>query len=426
MDKKIKKNRKDLNLTKLIFIGLISGAILGIILNTLGPSHWRDDIVIDGVFHILGTGFIRAMQMLVVPLVFASLVSGSMSMGDTKKLGSIGIRTVLFYLLTTALAIAIAITLAVLIKPGLGMDLSVADSQSFDAAAIENADVSMVETLLNIIPTNPVGGMAEGNMLQIIFFAIVLGLVLANMGSNASYLANLFTEFNDAMMKMTMGVMKFAPIGVFALVAKTFSQLGFDAILSMLTYMGTVILALIVQLFIVYMILLAVLGRVNPLKFIRKMLPVMSFAFSTASSSATVPLSIKNLEDMGVDKRISSFTIPLGATVNMDGTAIMQGVAVIFVAHAYGISLGFNDYLTVIIAATLASVGTAGIPSVGLITLSMVFNSVGLPVEGIAMIMGIDRLLDMARTAVNVTGDATCTVILSRQSKMINMERFNE
>ena len=227
------------------------------------------------------------------------------------------------------------------------------------------------------------------------------------------------------MMEMTTMVMKVAPIGVFCLIAKTFAGIGFNAFLPMLKYMAAVFLALGIQCFVVYQGMLKGFTGLSPITFIKKFLPVMGFAFSTATSNATIPLSIETLErEMGVSRKISSFTIPLGATINMDGTAIMQGVAVVFAAQAFGIPLGIPDYVTVIATATLASIGTAGVPGVGLITLSMVFNSVGLPIEGIALIMGIDRILDMARTAVNITGDAVCTTIVASQDKAVNRQVF--
>ena len=245
------------------------------------------------------------------------------------------------------------------------------------------------------------------------------------MGSKASTVSNFFSQFNDLMMEMTMAVMTIAPIGVFCLIAKTFSEIGFSAFLPMLKYMGAVILALAIQCFGSYQALLFVFTRLNPIRFIRKFVPVMMFAFTTATSNATIPMSIDTLnKKMGVSKKISSFTIPLGATVNMDGTSIMQGVAVIFIAQAYGIALTPSDMLTVIATATIASIGTAGVPSVGLVTLSMVLTSVGLPTEGIALIMGIDRILDMMRTAVNITGDAICTTIVAHQNKMLDRSVF--
>lgn len=421
-----KKERKKLSLTTRIFIALIVGAVVGIIIRYLIPAGYiRDDIVVNGIFTVLGQGFIRLMQMLVVPLVFCSLVTGAMSIGDTEKLGRVGVKTVAFYICTTALAVAIALTVANIVRPGVGMGMTVQDAGAVMQGAEEAP--SVVDMLLGIIPTNPIQALAEGNMLQIILFALLVGVLLANMGERGAKLQVLFTEGNDLMMDMTLAVMKFAPIGIFCLIAKTFSEIGFEAFAPMLKYIFSVVLALILQLLIVYMGMLFIFARVNPFKFLKNFAPVMGFAFSTASSNATIPTSINTLEKLGVSKKISSFTVPLGATINMDGTAIMQGVAVVFVAFAYGIDLSLADFATVILTATLASVGTAGIPSVGLITLSMVFTSVGLPVEGIAMIMGIDRILDMCRTAVNVTGDATVTVIMAKQEgeEMFNKERYN-
>lgn len=419
------KQKKKMGLTTQIFIGLFLGLLVGIVFNLFVPSSYiKDTILVNGVFDVLGQGFIRLMQMLVVPLVFFSLVTGAMSMGDTKKLGKIGVKTLVFYLFTTALAITLALLLASFIKPGVGIDLSkVSQAVQADPAKA----VSIKDTVLNLIPTNPIQAMAEGNMLQIIFFALLVGIILANLGEKAHNVANIFEEFNDIMMDMTMIVMKFAPIGVFALITKTFATLGLSAIFSMLKYMLTVVLGLILQLFLVYMVLLTIFAKANPFKFLKKFFPVLGFAFSTSSSNATVPMNINKLEELGVSRKISSFTIPLGATINMDGTAIMQGVAVVFAANAYGMQLTPQNFLTVIAAATLASVGTAGIPSVGLITLSMVFNSIGLPISAIAMIMGIDRILDMIRTAINITGDAVCTVIVANSSgeEYFDRKKFN-
>ena len=360
--------------------------------------------------------------MLVVPLVFFSIADGCRNMGDTKTLGKVGVRIVMFYILTTALAILIALSLSSLIGPGKGMNMSIG-SNEFSVETTEHT--SMKDTILNMIPTNPIGALAEGDMLQIIIFAVIVGLLIAGMEDRMQTLGNIITEMNELMMSMTMAVMKLAPIGVFFLISRTFANLGYDVIISMLSYMVSVVLGLGFQLMIVYMLFLALFVRVNPFNFLKRFFPVMTFGFSTASSNATVPVNIQTLEDIGVDKKISSFTIPLGATINMDGTAIMQGVAVVFISNAYNIDLDLTDYLTVIMTATIASVGTAGIPSVGLVTLSMVLSSVGLPVEGIAMIMGIDRILDMARTAVNLTGDAAGTIIVANSVGSFDKEKFN-
>lgn len=419
----LKKEKKQLGLTTKIFIALLLGAILGIVLYNFPSSLIRDEIVINGILYVVGQGFIKLMKMLVVPLVFCSLVCGSMAIGDTKKLGSVGVRTIIFYLFTTALAVTVALLISNLINPGTGLDMSTIQANVTSVDSVEST--SLVETILNIIPDNPINSLASGNMLQIIIFALLVGIILAKLGEKTEVVGNFFSQFNDIMMEMTMMVMTIAPFGVFCLIARTFAGIGFDAFLPLGKYMLGVLLALAWQCFFVYLGLLKLFTGLNPIKFIKNFFPVMAFAFSTATSTATIPLSIDTLaKKIGVSKRISSFTIPLGATINMDGTAIMQGVAVVFAAQAFGIVLNFADYVTVIGIATLASIGTAGIPSVGLVTLTMVFNSVGLPVEAIGMIMGIDRILDMTRTAVNITGDAVCTTIVAHQNKALDKNVF--
>ena len=420
-----KKTKKSMGLSTKIFVSLLVGALLGVGIHYFLPEGYvRDTIIIEGVFYVVGQGFIRLMQMLVVPLVFCSLVCGSMAIGDTKTLGKVGVKTVLFYLFTTALAVSIALSVAYLIRPGIGLDM---DAVQTSEVTTTTEGTSLVDTILNIIPKNPISSMASGDMLPIIVFALFVGIMLAKLGSKVSTVANFFSEFNDVMMEMTMAIMKIAPIGVFCLIARTFANLGFSAFKPMIKYMGSVTFALIIQCFVVYQVLLFIFTRLNPMKFVKKFAPVMGFAFSTATSNATIPMSIDTLhKKMGVSKQISSFTIPLGATVNMDGTSIMQGVAVVFIAQAYGINLTPANLATVVVTATLASIGTAGVPSVGLVTLSMVLASVGLPIEGIALIMGIDRILDMMRTAVNITGDAVCTTIIAHQEKGLDREGFNK
>ena len=406
------KTKKKIGLSTQIFIALLIGALFGVVIHYWIPSSYiKDTVIVEGVLYVVGQGFIRLMQMLVVPLVFCSLICGSMAIGDTKTLGKVGVKTIGFYLVTTALAVCVALGSALLINPGRGLDMDAVQKGTVSSAT---EATSLVDTLLNIIPKNPIQSMANGDMLPIIVFALFVGIMLAKLGTRGSVVANFFSQFNDVMMEMTMAIMKVAPIGVFCLIARTFATVGFSAFAPMLKYMGNVTLALAIQCLIVYQILLFVFTRLNPLKFIKEFLPVMGFAFSTATSNATIPMSIDTLsKKMGVSKQISSFTIPLGATINMDGTSIMQGVAVVFIAQAYGIPLTMGNLATVVVTATLASIGTAGVPSVGLVTLAMVLNSVGLPTEGIALIMGIDRILDMARTTVNITGDAACSVCVN-------------
>ena len=419
------KTKKKIGLSTQIFIALLIGALFGVVIHYWIPSSYiKDTVIVEGVLYVVGQGFIRLMQMLVVPLVFCSLICGSMAIGDTKTLGKVGVKTIGFYLVTTALAVCVALGSALLINPGRGLDMDAVQKGTVSSAT---EATSLVDTLLNIIPKNPVQSMANGDMLPIIVFALFVGIMLAKLGTRGSVVANFFSQFNDVMMEMTMAIMKIAPIGVFCLIARTFATVGFSAFAPMLKYMGNVTLALAIQCLVVYQILLFVVTRLNPFKFIKKFLPVMGFAFSTATSNATIPMSIDTLsKKMGVSKQISSFTIPLGATINMDGTSIMQGVAVVFIAQAYGIPLTMGNLATVVVTATLASIGTAGVPSVGLVTLAMVLNSVGLPTEGIALIMGIDRILDMIRTAVNITGDAVCTTIVCHQEGSLNREVFNK
>lgn len=423
------KGKKKMGLTTMIFISLILGAVVGAIINTwFMDINVVKNVIVEGVFYVIGQGFISLMKMLVVPLVFFSIICGAAAIGDTKTLGSVGVRTIIFYLFTTMMAVAIALCMARLINPGIGLDMSAVENVSTTVSSSSTkTDMSIVDTILNIIPTNPVAALANGEMLQIIVFALLVGVILAKLKEKAQLVMNFCMQCNDIMMEMTMMIMKVAPIGVFCLIGRTFSELGFSAMVPMFKYMITVVAGLGVQCFVVYMILLKVFTGLNPFKFAKKFFPVQAFAFSTATSNATIPLNIDTLADkIGVSRKISSFTIPLGATINMDGTSIMQGVAVVFVAQAFGIHLSPADYMTVIVTATLASIGTAGVPSVGLITLAMVFDSVGLPVSGIGLIMGIDRILDMLRTAVNITGDAVCTTIVAKQNNALDVEVFNK
>jgi len=411
---------KKISLGNWILIGMILGFIVGLILNFWVKDPFIKDIVlIDNVFYIGGTVFIKLMKMLVVPLVFCSIVVGVASISDIRKICKIGGTTILIYLLTTALAITIALLIAGIIKPGEGLNMAGL------AQANLTATQSMADTLINIIPDNPINSLAAGDMLPVIIFGVLIGIILAKLREETKTVNKLFEEGNTIMMEMTSIVMKFAPIGVFCLMAKTFAGLGFGGLMPLLKYIGCVLLGLAIQAFIVYPSIMVILTRLNPIKFFKRFISVMFFAFSSSTSNATIPLNMEKLSEMGVSRDISSFTIPLGATINMDGTAIMQGCAVMFAAQAYGIDLGTSALITVVFTAVMASVGTAGVPSVGLITLNMVFNSVGLPVDAIGIIMGIDHLLDMFRTAVNVTGDAICTLIVSFRSKALDLDVFN-
>ncbi len=361
----------------------------------------------------LGQLFLKLITMLVVPLVFFSIVLGTAGVGDPKKLGRIGSRTVIFFLVTTAIALIIALSLASVIQPG-QPGLMSEEEQEYSP----NEAPPVMETFLNMIPTNPIEAMASGNMLQIIVFAVFVGLALANLGDKTKGVLKLFEQGNEIMMYLVTVAMKLAPIGAFALIASALGKLGLDALSSMAMYVVTVVLALIIHTIVTYGGALALLAKTNPIQFFKGFFPAMTVAFSTSSSNATLPVSMKTAqENLGVSKQVSSFVQPLGATINMDGTAIMQGVATVFIAQVVGVDLTMGDLLMVVLTATLASIGTAGVPGVGMIMLAMVLQSVGLPVEGIALVLAVDRILDMLRTAVNITGDAAATVIIDRSEQ---------
>ena len=411
---------KKISLGNWILIGMVLGLITGLFLNFyVTDPYIKKIILMDNVFYLGGNLFIKLMKMLVVPLVFFSIAVGVSSISDVRKIGKIGGTTILIYLITTAFAVTIALGIGILIQPGLGLNMgSIAQSSNV------TINQTMTDTILNMVPENPFSSLSTGDMLPVIIFGLLIGIILAKIREETETMNKVFSEGNRIMMEMTSIVMKFAPIGVFCLMARTFGGLGIEGIIPLTKYVICVLIGLAIQAFLVYPSMMVIFTRLNPIRFFRKFMSVMFFAFSSSTSNATIPLNINKLEDMGVSRDVSSFTIPLGATINMDGTAIMQGVAVMFAAQAYGIDLGTSALLTVIFTAVMASVGTAGVPSVGLVTLTMVFNSVGLPVQAIGVIFGIDHILDMFRTAVNITGDAICTIIVSFRNNGMDTDVF--
>ncbi|RLL41718.1 dicarboxylate/amino acid:cation symporter [Oceanobacillus piezotolerans] len=399
-----------MSLTKKILIALILGVIVGIGL-TFVPND-TFSILDTYLLTPVGQIFINLIMMLVVPLVFVSITLGTAGLGDPAKLGKIGTYTVSFFLITTAIAISIGLGLGYLLQPGKEGVFSV--EEEYEATE----PPPIMDTIINIIPENPIAAMASGDMLQIIAFAIFIGIALAFLGEKTAGIHRLFEQANEILNWLVMLVMKAAPYGAFALIASAIGNAGLDAVGSMAMYMITVILGLIVHAAVVYSLAIWWLGRANPITFYKGFFPAMTVAFSTSSSNATLPVSMKAAqENLGVRKEISSFVQPLGATINMDGTAIMQAVATVFISQVYALPLSATDLLLVVLTATLASIGTAGVPGVGLIMLAMVLGQVGLPVEGIALIIGIDRILDMLRTALNITGDAACAYIISESEK---------
>ncbi len=411
---------KGKSLTFKILVAMLLGVVVGLILNPIGDNVIVKDYIIDFAFTLVGSVFVAFISMMVVPLVFVSLTLGAAQIGDVKKLGRIGGKTLGFYLLTTAIAITLAIIIGLIFKPGSFMQIT----GDFNYEAKEAP--ALVSVLIDMVPRNPIAALANGNMLQIIIFALFTGTAMTLLGEKAAKVKAIFEELNDIILKMVMMVMKLAPYGVFALVGKTMATFGFDAVGSLAAYMLCVIGGLFIHALVTYQGLLYATTRLNPIKFYKNFFPAIAVAFSTSSSNATLPVTIETVEErLGVNKELASFTLPLGATINMDGTAIMQGVATVFIAQLYGIDLGIADFLTVIVTATLASIGTAGVPGVGLIMLSMVLTQVGLPVEAIGLILGIDRILDMTRTAVNITGDAVCTLIVAKSENELDLDVYN-
>ena len=413
-----------MSLTQKVLIGMALGIVVGLGINLLGlnvKGGFVNEYITNGLFGIMGKMFVTSLKMLVVPLVLFSLITGVLGIGDIRELGKVGGKAFTLYLLTTAIAIALAIGLAASL--GIGEGVHMTSAASFTAKEAP----PLSDVLTNIIPGNVVRAMADGNMLQIIFFAILLGISMLMVGKKAEPVVKLVEIANEIMMKMVNIVMSVAPYAVFALLAKAFANLGLGLLVDLAGYVLVLIGALMIHLFVTLMIILKVFSGKSPAMFLKKMREVQIFAFSTSSSNATIPVTLRTVTDkLGVKNSVASFTIPFGATINMDGTAIMQGVATVFIANAYGVHLGLTGYLTVILMSVLASIGTAGVPGVGLIMLSMVFTQVGLPVEGIGLILGVDRLLDMTRTAVNVSGDAAVSVIVAKSEKKLDNAIYDD
>jgi Na+/H+-dicarboxylate symporter len=401
-----------LKLWQKIIVALILGVIVGVV---LGPTA--------EYIKPIGSLFINLIKMLIVPLIFSSLVVGICSMDDVKKMGRIGAKSFGIYLLTTAIAITIGLVVGTILQPGAGLNMQMPE----ELAAAKEAP-SFIQTLLNMVPKNPVAAMSSGAVLQIIVFALLLGVAINLAGEKGKPVAAVFESFAEIMYKMTHIVMAFAPYGVFALMAWVAGKYGLDVLLPL----GTVVLGVYVGCILHVLLTLTgggimLIGRLNPIRYWRGIIDAQAVAFTTTSSSGTLPVTMECARtNLGVSKPVSSFVLPLGATINMDGTALYQGVAALFVAQAFGIDLTTGQYVTIILTSTLASIGSAGVPGAGLIMLSLVLTSVGLPLEGLAVIAGIDRILDMARTTVNVTGDLMVSVLVAKSEGELDEETYNE
>ena len=402
------------NITKNILFAFVLGIIFGI-----GFNFFKDitplfySFFVNTIFAIGGAIFLKVLKMLVVPIVFCSLICGVCNLNDFSSLGRISIKTISLYILTTSIAISVALSIASILDPG------ITQIHSIPNKAIEITDAPKIsDVVVNIIPQNPFKALVDGNMLQVIFFALLLGISISLCKEKGKAAGNFFISLNEVILQTLQIVMIVAPIGIFCLIANTFASQGIEMIIELAKYFLTVVFVLMIHMFVVYGSLIKLLTHISPINFYKKIKESIFFAFSTSSSSATIPVTMKNVtENLNVKKKVASFTVPLGSTINMDGTAIMQGVATVFIANIYSQSLVLSDFLTIIITATLASIGTAGVPGVGLIMLGMVLNQVGLPLEGIAIVMGVDRFLDMLRTSVNVSGDAMVSLIINESEK---------
>ncbi len=405
-----------------ILIAIVAGVVVGVLINghiervhVAGEQIERADVVCKyaGGVKLIGDLFIRLLKMIIVPLIMASMVTGVVSIGNVRSLGRIGFRTFAYYLATTLLAVAVGLVLVNVIVPGSGVEMPA--SQDAQQQEVTHEPPTAGSIITDMVPDNIVGAMAQSKFLSVIFFSLLLGVALSTVGEKARPLIELFDALNSVMLKITGWIMHLAPFGVSALMAYVVGTLGIDVIKDLAKYMATVLLGLSIHACITLPILLLVFARYSPLRFIRHVFSAVATAFSTASSAATLPITMDCLEEnAGVSNKITSFVIPLGATVNMDGTALYEAVAAMFIAQAYGIEMTLVHQIVIMLTATLASIGAAAIPSAGLFTMMIVLNAVGLPLEGLAMIWAVDRLLDMCRTAVNVWGDSCGTAIIAK------------
>ena len=403
------KSWSEIKLWKRIAGGLVLGIVVGAI---FGESA--------GVIKPIGTLFISFIKMLIVPLVFLSLVVGVTSLKDPAKMGRIGLKAIGWYMFTTAIAVTLGIIFAVVFQPGAGIEIVA------DAAVKTKAMPSVVDTLLNIIPKNPIAAFAQGNILQIIAFAIIVGIAINFVGVKADPVERVFEAGAEIMYKITHGVMELAPFGVFALMSWVAGKYGLAILLPLIKIIACVYVACILHAVVTYGLVLKMYGGLKLAPFFKGIIDAQIVAFTSTSSSGTLPVTIRCAqENLGVSKGISSFVLPLGATVNMDGTAIYEAIAAIFIAQAFGVQLGGGDYLMIILVGTLASIGTAGVPGAGLIMLTLVLTQVGLPLEGIAIVAGIDRVLDMARTTINITGDSMINAVIAKSEGELDEEVYN-
>ena len=405
--------KKKLSLAMQIFIALVLAVVAGLLMQNYADFA-------ETYIKPFGTIFLNLVKFIVVPIVLFSIMCGIISMSDIKKVGSIGLKTVVYYFCTTAFAITFGLVGGNLFK------------RFFPVIATNNLTyettekISVMDTIVNIFPSNFVSPMVEANMLQVIVMAVLLGFSIILIGEKNVRIVAAFNDLNDVFMKCMELILKLSPIGVFCLLCPVIAANGAAIIGSLAMVLLTAYICYIVHAVVVYSLSVKTLGGLSPLKFFKEMLPAIMFAFSSSSSVGTLPINMECTEKLGASKEVASFVLPLGSTINMDGTAIYQGVCAIFIASCYGINLTFSQMLTIVLTATLASIGTAGVPGAGMVMLAMVLTSVGLPVDGIALVAGVDRIFDMGRTTVNITGDASCCIVVSNLEKKREARKMNQ
>lgn len=420
---------KKFSLAKKIFIAMILGCLLGILFNYLKEKYSIDGfakIFLDGFVKTIGQAFTNLIKAMVMPLVFVSISLGVASIGNLKKLSRVGSKIFLFYVTTTIIAVSCAIFLTKFIDPAnnFHMKNNINLTQQINNNQ-EAKKINFANMILESVPTNPIQAFVKENMLQIIFLAILLGMAITLLQEKSDLVKKFLEQANEINLKIISMIMQLAPIGVFCLITYTFSNFGFAMISSMAKYIFVFYLALAFQAIIIYSLMLKLFTRLSIKKFWQKFWPVASVAFSTASSNASLPVSIKAANNMGISENISSFALSLGATINMNGTSIMHGITVVFLAHIYNINLSLSDLIKVVCISTFASIGTAGVPGVGMLMMAMVLESINIPAESLAIVLGIDRILDAGRTVVNVMGDNVCTLIVSDLEKELDRKKFN-
>jgi len=400
-----------MSFTKKIIVAMILGIITGVFLNIFSYDTSLSDFIVINFFNIVSDLFISALKLVIIPLIFFSIVCGIISLSDDTSLSRLGIKTLSLYLITTIIAISLGLLFS-----------SFIDYEPILLSNLEaNVSIDNIKTESNIFPTNIFQSLSDGNIIHLLIFSVLIGIAASKVKDNAKTFINYFHEFNTVINELVKIIISFTPIAVYCILSKTFATQGLETLTPLMGYFFTVVFVLLIHFFITFSLLLKTFTNLNPKQFFINIKEVIVFTFSTSSSSASIPFTLKAAtEKCGINKSISSFTIPLGATINMDGTAIMQGCATFFLASLYGIDLGMNEILTIVVTATIASIGTAGIPSAGIIMLTVIFTQIGIPLEGITLLLGVDRLLDMMRTSINVSGDLCISCIVASSENRLD------